>query len=64
MIGDSIHDVAAARAAGCPVVCVPYGYNAGQPVESLEGDGIIRDLSEAPRWIRHWNERRVGPMDD
>ncbi|MGH8232099.1 MAG: HAD-IA family hydrolase, partial [Steroidobacteraceae bacterium] len=27
MIGDSINDVQAARAAGMPVLCVPYGYN-------------------------------------
>jgi phosphoglycolate phosphatase len=57
MIGDSIHDVNAARAGGCPVVCVPYGYRDGQPVESLEVDGMIRDLSEAASWIRRWNER-------
>jgi phosphoglycolate phosphatase len=27
MLGDSANDVLAARAAGCPVWCVPYGYN-------------------------------------
>ena len=26
MIGDSANDSRAARAAGCPVFCVPYGY--------------------------------------
>ena len=51
MIGDSINDVQAARAAGCPILCVPYGYNEGQPVESLDYDGMIRDLSEACAWI-------------
>jgi phosphoglycolate phosphatase len=51
MIGDSANDVQAARAAGCPVLCVPYGYNEGQPVESLDFDGMIRDLSEACAWI-------------
>lgn len=51
MIGDSINDVQAARAAGCPILCVPYGYNEGQPVESLDFDGMIRDLSEACAWI-------------
>ena len=29
-IGDSVNDVVAARAAGCPVWCVPYGYNEGR----------------------------------
>lgn len=51
MIGDSANDVQAARAAGCPILCVPYGYNEGQPVESLDFDGMIRDLSEACAWI-------------
>jgi len=51
MIGDSGNDVAAARAAGCPVLCVPYGYNEGQPVENLDFDGMIPDLMEACAWI-------------
>ena len=29
VVGDSENDVQAARAAGCPVVCVPYGYREG-----------------------------------
>ena len=29
MLGDSSNDTQAARAAGCPVLCVPYGYNEG-----------------------------------
>jgi phosphoglycolate phosphatase len=33
MIGDSSNDARAARAAGCPVVLVSYGYNHGEPVE-------------------------------
>jgi phosphoglycolate phosphatase len=32
MIGDSSNDARAARAAGCPVVLVTYGYNHGEPV--------------------------------
>jgi phosphoglycolate phosphatase len=49
MIGDSANDVQAARAAGCPVWCVPYGYNEGQPVESLDCDTVVPDLVEAAR---------------
>lgn len=52
MIGDSVNDVAAARAAGCPVLCVPYGYNEGEPVDKLDFDGMIADLSETCDWIR------------
>ncbi|HSD40443.1 MAG TPA: phosphoglycolate phosphatase [Burkholderiales bacterium] len=47
MIGDSANDVEAARAAGCPVWCVPYGYNEGRPVESLDCDRIVASLAEA-----------------
>ncbi len=46
MVGDSGNDVAAARAAGCPVVVVPYGYNEGRPVQALEADGIVSSLAE------------------
>ena len=49
MLGDSQNDVAAARAAGCTVWCVPYGYNEGRPVESLDCDAIVRDLVEVAR---------------
>jgi len=46
-IGDSLNDTIAARAAGCPVFCVPYGYNHGEPVESLELDAVIENLPAA-----------------
>jgi phosphoglycolate phosphatase len=49
MIGDSANDVAAARAADCPVWCVGYGYREGLPVEALGADRICRDLIEASR---------------
>jgi phosphoglycolate phosphatase len=51
MLGDSANDVAAARAAGCPVWCVPYGYNEGRPVESLACDRIVASLAEAAALI-------------
>lgn len=47
LIGDSLSDTQAARAAGCPVFCVPYGYNHGEPVETLELDAVIATLPEA-----------------
>ena len=47
LIGDSLNDTIAARAAGCPVVCVPYGYNHGEPVDGLDLDAVIPDLSAA-----------------
>ncbi|MDP4030028.1 MAG: phosphoglycolate phosphatase [Gallionella sp.] len=47
LIGDSLNDTLAARAAGCPVFCVPYGYNHGEPVETLDMDAVIPDLPAA-----------------
>jgi phosphoglycolate phosphatase len=47
LIGDSLSDTQAARAAGCPVFCVPYGYNHGKPVESLDLDAVIANLPAA-----------------
>jgi len=47
MLGDSANDVLAARAAGCRVWCVPYGYNEGRPVGSLACDRIVAGIDEA-----------------
>jgi phosphoglycolate phosphatase len=47
LIGDSLNDALAARAAGCPVFCVPYGYNHGEPVETLDQDAVIANLAAA-----------------
>jgi len=51
MIGDSLNDAQAARAAGCPVFCVPYGYNEGTDVRGLDVDAIVETLFEANRLI-------------
>ena len=51
MIGDSINDAQAARAAGCPVFCVTYGYNEGHDVRTLDVDAIVASLVEATRLI-------------
>lgn len=50
-IGDSSNDAQAARAAGCRVVSVPYGYNHGQPVQSIDSDGIVDSLLVAAHLI-------------
>jgi len=47
LIGDSANDALAARAAGCPVLCVSYGYNEGGDVHDLDCDAIVESLSEA-----------------
>ncbi|OGA25822.1 MAG: phosphoglycolate phosphatase [Betaproteobacteria bacterium RIFCSPLOWO2_02_FULL_67_26] len=52
MIGDSVNDAEAARAAGCPVFCVSYGYNEGRDVRELDVDAIVASLEEAARLIQ------------
>ena len=44
MLGDSSNDAQAARAAGCPVVLVSYGYNHGRPVTEAAPDAVIHRL--------------------
>jgi phosphoglycolate phosphatase len=51
MLGDSDNDVLAARAAGCPVWCVPYGYNEGREPETLNCDRLVADIDEAARLL-------------
>jgi phosphoglycolate phosphatase len=51
VIGDSANDVEAARAAGCSIWCVPYGYNEGRPVASLACDAMVADLADAARLL-------------
>ncbi len=44
MVGDSTNDALAARAAGCRVLLVPYGYSEGVDVQSIDCDGIVLTL--------------------
>jgi len=57
-IGDSINDAQAGRAAGMRVLAVPYGYNEGLDVRTLDVDGIVDTLLDAARWIALWNAGR------
>lgn len=45
MIGDSINDVTAARAAGFQIVCMPYGYNHGNDIRDANPDAVIDSLA-------------------
>ena len=51
MIGDSVHDVHAARAAGVTIAVVPWGYRSA-PVEELGADFVLHDLTGLPGLIR------------
>jgi phosphoglycolate phosphatase len=55
-IGDSSNDAIAARAAGCPVLTVPYGYNHGEAVQTIQSDGIVGTLLEAARLLATENQ--------
>ena len=50
MVGDSSNDAQAARAAGCPVWLMTYGYNHGQPVREVDADGFVDRLPDLP-WL-------------
>jgi phosphoglycolate phosphatase len=45
MVGDSSNDAQAARAAGCPVLLVTYGYNHGQPIRAVDADAYTDSLA-------------------
>ncbi len=53
MVGDSGNDAKAARAAGCPVLIVPYGYNEGEAVQKLDADGIVPTLAAVADRVRY-----------
>lgn len=46
MIGDSVSDVKAARAAGFSIVCMSYGYNHGEDIRTAEPDAVIDSMAE------------------
>jgi len=54
-IGDSSNDAEAARAAGCFVLTVPYGYNHGRSIHETDSDGIVITLLEAATLISSHN---------
>jgi phosphoglycolate phosphatase len=51
MVGDSLNDVLSARAAGCPVVVVPYCYREGLSLAELGADAVVASVEEAARSI-------------
>ncbi|HID48358.1 MAG TPA: phosphoglycolate phosphatase [Chromatiales bacterium] len=48
MIGDSISDVKAARAAGFRIVCMTYGYNHGVDIREAGPDAVLDSMAELP----------------
>ncbi len=51
MIGDSVNDVGAARAAGAPVAVMRYGYNQNR-ADDLGADIVLDGFADIPAWCR------------
>lgn len=51
MVGDSMHDVEAARAAGMPVLGVAHGYRRAGEFERHPPDGVLDTLAALPAWL-------------
>ena len=49
MIGDSVSDVKAARAANFQIVCVSYGYNHGNDIRETNPDAVVDSLADLPK---------------
>jgi phosphoglycolate phosphatase len=59
MVGDSVSDVATARAAAVPVIAVDYGY-AETPVAELFPDRVISALTQLPEAVFELLGSRAG----
>jgi len=46
MLGDSMSDVKAARAAGFRIVCMTYGYNHGEDIRDSNPDAVIDSMAK------------------
>jgi phosphoglycolate phosphatase len=46
MLGDSVSDVKAARAAGFQIICMSYGYNHGVDIRDSNPDAVIDSMAE------------------
>ena len=47
MVGDTIYDIAAAKAAGVPAIAVTFGYSE-IPVDDLGADALTDDFAALP----------------
>ena len=46
MLGDSVSDVKAARAAGFQIICMTYGYNHGMDIREAQPDAVVDSMAE------------------
>lgn len=59
MLGDSVSDVKAARAAGFQIVCMTYGYNHGVDIREAGPDAVIDSMAELPELLGTADTRRA-----
>ena len=60
VVGDSTTDIAAAQAAGIPVVCVSYGYNGGVDLAAHNPDAVIDEFAAILPLLRCGGGRRAN----
>lgn len=51
MLGDSISDVKASRAAGFDIICMSYGYNHGEDIRDANPDLVIDSMAELKHYL-------------
>ncbi len=51
MVGDSVSDVKAARAAGFHIVCMSYGYNHGMDIRDFHPDAVLDSMAELAKLL-------------
>ena len=59
MLGDSVSDVKAARAAGFQIICMSYGYNHGEDIRTANPDAVIDSMAELPELLGPTTERKA-----
>jgi phosphoglycolate phosphatase len=51
MVGDRVHDVAAARANGVPAVAVGWGYGTADELRAAAADALVSSMDELCAWV-------------
>ncbi|MBE8189439.1 MAG: phosphoglycolate phosphatase [Candidatus Thioglobus sp.] len=51
MLGDSVSDVTAARAAGFGIICMSYGYNHGENIADEKPDLVLDSMAELQNYL-------------
>jgi phosphoglycolate phosphatase len=51
MLGDSISDVVASRAAEFEIICMSYGYNHGVDIQEANPDLVIDSMTELKDYL-------------